>query len=282
MVSIIILSFNTENLLRDCLLSLHKTLTTEHEIIVVDNASKDGSTQMVEREFPKVVLIKNTENSGFAKGCTIGAKKAQGEYLLFLNSDIVLSHDPLPNFLSAINDNKANAVVGGLLENPNGTLQRSYGDFYTLKNVFLMLFLGEKHEVKRFQGKEKSTVDWVSGGCMFVRREVFDRVGGFDEGFFMYIEDMEFCYRIKKAGYEVLVTPHVRVTHLGQGSSSKTFAIVNIFKGLLYFYKKHKSKVEYKVVKLMLKAKAYGAILIGTFLKKPTVVSTYRQALQVL
>ena len=117
---------------------------------------------------------------------------------------------------------------------------------------------------------------------MFVRRAVFEKIGGFDEQFFMYIEDMELCYRVQKAGYGVLINPQVRVTHLGQGSSNKTFAILNIFKGLLYFYKKHKSKVEYKVVKLMLRSKAYGAILIGTVLKNQVLVSTYQQALKAL
>ncbi len=140
MVSLIILSYNTENLLRDCLLSLEFHLKSEHEIIVVDNASQDGSVQMVEKSFPKVKLIKNTENSGFAKGCNLGATRARGEYLLFLNSDITLDNDPLPSFIKAISTKKTHGVVGGLLQNSDGSLQRSYGNFYTLKNLFLMLF----------------------------------------------------------------------------------------------------------------------------------------------
>ncbi len=98
----------------------------------------------------------------------------------------------------------------------------------------------------------------------------------------MYVEDMELCYRARKAGFSVLVNPEVRVTHLGQGSSNKTFAIVNIFKGLLYFYKKHKSKVEYEVVKLMLKTKAYLALGIGLARRDAYLISTYKQVLQVL
>ena len=282
MVSIIILSYNTENLLRDCLASLKNTLKEPHEIIVVDNASKDGSVKMVEKEFPKVRLIKNPTNVGFAGGCNLGAKNATGEYLLFLNSDITLESDILFEFMKTMKSDDNNAVIGGLLQNNDGTLQRSYGDFYDLKNVAYMLFLGEKHEVKRFQGEKIKTVDWVSGGCMFVKKSVFDKVGGFDEKFFMYIEDMELCYRIRKEGLKILVTPQVKVTHLGQGSSNKTFAIVNIFKGLQYFYKKHRSTLEYRVVRLLLHIKAVSGIVIGRITGNTYLYSTYSQALKVL
>lgn len=282
MVSLIILSYNTEKLLKDCLLSLQKNLSSEYEIIVVDNASSDGSVKMIQASFPKVKLIENNENAGFAKGCNLGAKEARGEYLFFLNSDITLTTDPIPFFIETIIKDKENGVVGGLLQNTDGTLQRSYGKFYTLKNLFLMLFLGEKHEVRRFNSQVTVKVDWVSGGCLFTRRSLFEKLLGFDEQFFMYIEDMEYCYRVHHAGFSVLVNPEVRVTHLGQGSSSKTFAIVNIFKGLLYFYKKHKSRVEYNVVSLMLRLKAYGSISIGLLKKNAYLVSTYKKALKEL
>ena len=117
---------------------------------------------------------------------------------------------------------------------------------------------------------------------MFVKKSVFDKVGGFDEKFFMYIEDMELCYRIRKEGLKILVTPQVKVTHLGQGSSNKTFAIVNIFKGLQYFYKKHRSTLEYRVVRLLLHIKAVSGIVIGRVTGNTYLYSTYSQALKVL
>jgi GT2 family glycosyltransferase len=282
-VSIIILSYNTEKLLKDCLTSLFSRIDkTSFEVIVVDNASSDDSVAMVKKDFPKVAIVENDTNLGFAKGCNIGVKEAQGEYLLFLNSDTKLTDDPLPAMLSVFDQHKKVGVVGGLLKNTDGTYQRSFGEFYTLKNVFVLLFGGEKQELKRFSPDTTKQVDWVSGGFLLVKKEVFEQVGGYNEAYFMYIEDMDLCFSVKKRGYEVWFTPDAVVGHVGQGSSNRTFAIVHIYKGLQIFYKQQQSRVEYYIVKVLLWLKAVAALVIGLITGKQQVVKTYLAALKTL
>lgn len=282
MVSIIILSYNTRNLLRACLSSVNKILPQKDvEIIVVDNASSDESAAMVKKEFKNVRLIENSENAGFAKGCNLGASYAGGEYLLFLNSDTIVESDNLSIFLKDFSENTKIAIIGGLLKNNDGSTQRSYGNFYTLSRVFSMLFLGEKREISKIDTQKRLIVDWVSGGFMMVRRDIFKKIKGFDEKFFMYIEDMEFCYRAKREGFLTLFDPLWGVEHVGQGSSNRNFAIVQIYKGLLIFYRKHLGGFQLFFLKIMLIIKAAGAIAIGSFTNNSNLRSTYRKALQV-
>lgn len=279
MVSIIILSYNTQDLLKNCLNSLFShTKNDDVEVIVVDNNSKDDSVAMMKKEFPKITVVENNENVGFSRGCNIGAKKAKGDFLLFLNSDTEFISD---NTLKTLQDNFTDkvGVVGGIMKNEDGSLQRSFGSFYTLPHVSKMIFLGEKGELSGIQMNKKQETDWVSGGCMMVKRSVFEEVGGFDEQIFMYVEDVELCYRIKKKRYGVLVDPAAVITHLGHGSSNRTFAIVQIYKGLSYFYKKHKSGVEYQSLQWILRLKAYLSIIFGTMVKRRELVARYKEAL---
>lgn len=282
MVSIIILSYNRSDLLSACLASLYKDIKTDFEVIVVDNASKDDSVAVVKRNFKKVNLIENNENSGFAKGCNLGAKQAKGNFLLFFNSDASVINDPLPDLLRTFEQYPEAAVVGGLLLNHDHTLQRSFGGFYFLKNVFRMLFQGEKGELEKYKSTTVLEVDWVSGGFMMVRKDVFDKVKGFNESYFMYIEDMDLCYRIKKIGSKIYVNPNAKVEHLGQGSSNKTFAIVHIYKGLQIFYKQQRSTFEYYLVKCMLAIKGMLSLVIGVLTFNKYLIRTYIGALRTL
>ncbi len=281
--SIIILSYNTASLLESCLISLFKHITTSDcEVIVVDNDSTDDSVRMVKKAFPQVRLIENKDNVGFAAGCNIGAKKAKGEFLLFLNSDTELFENTPEKMMRVFRSYENAAVVGGMLENKDGTLQRSHGSFYDLGNVVNMLFGGDKAEMKRFTNNAVQSVDWVNGGLMMVKKDIFEKLGGFDTDYFMYVEDMEFCYRMYLHGYGVYIDPSSSVTHIGQGSSDRTFAITQIYKGLLLFYKKHKNKLQYIVLLFLLRVKAYGCILIGIITGRRQLVKTYKTAIKSL
>lgn len=238
--------------------------------------------RILKKHFPKVILIENTKNAGFAGGCNLGAERAKGDYILFLNNDAKLSDNPLPAMIDVFEKHAKAGIVGGLLVNHNGSLQRSYGSFYTVPNVAYLLFAGESGELKRFGGKEVTSTDWVSGGFMMVRRDVFEKVKGFNESYFMYIEDMDLCYRVKRAGYSVYNTPNASVEHLGQGSTNKTFAIVHIFEGLQIFYKQQRSLVEYYIVKLLLFLKAFSALCVGLVTGNKYLITTYRDALKTL
>jgi GT2 family glycosyltransferase len=283
MVSLVILSYNKRELTSSCLTSIFKHIPErEYEVIVVDNASSDDSVEYIKKNFPKVKLVENTKNSGFAGGCNVGAKHAKGDYILFLNNDAELSSNPLPQMVEVFDNHPDAGVVGGLLVNHNGSLQRSFGSFYTILNVAYLLFAGESGELKRFKSLDITHTDWVSGGFMLVKRSVFEKVKGFNESYFMYIEDMDLCYRVKKAGYEIYNTPHAKVKHLGQGSTNKAFAIVHIFEGLQIFYKQQRSAFEYYVVKLLLFIKALSALIIGVVTMNKYLVTTYRDALKTL
>lgn len=279
MISIIILSYNTRDFLKNCLNSIFKYDLIDYEVIVVDNASTDGSVAMVnELKSSRVCVIENKENVGFAKGCNIGAKAAKGDFLLFLNSDTEFVDSATLEIMHSSFEAKT-GIVGGLMENKNHSLQRSFGSFYTLPHVAKMLFLGEKGELAGKSFTEIHSVDWVSGGFMMVRSDIYQKLGGFDEKIFMYVEDVEFCYRVKKAGYQVVVNPKAAVIHVGHGSSNRTFAVTHIYSGLSYLYKKQRSVLEFRGLMVLLYTKALFVIVFGTIMKRPELVNRYRQAL---
>ncbi len=283
-LSIIILSFNTKELLASCLDSIYKNVKgIEYEVIVVDNASYDGTVTYLKHNFKKVKLIENKENEGFAKGVNRGAEHAKGDIILFLNSDAkVEKNSGFVHALELLEKDKKAAIVGGKLLNVDGSIQRSFSSFYHVPQVLSMLFFGDKMETKSHHVKSEKEVDWVSGGFLFIKKDVFDRVKGFDEAFFMYIEDMELCFRVKKLGYKILFDPQASVIHIGQGSSNRSFAIKHIYKGLLYFYKKHKSKAAYKSIGFLLRSKAYILIATGFLTRNKYLKKTYKEALQSL
>ena len=281
MVSIIILSYNTQDLLQKCLRSIFTNLKDiDFEVIVVDNASIDKSVEMVKEKFEKVKLVKSSDNLGFAKGVNLGATNAKGEYLLLLNSDIEIVTQSLKSLFTFLKEHKDVAVIGGKLDNADGTTSKSYGNFYELGEVWSMLFSDHKSKIDSIKSDKPVEVDWVSGGFMAIKKVVFDDLKGLDPHFFMYIEDMEFCYRVHKKGLKVYYDRSIVVKHVGQGSSNRTFAIVNIFKGILYFYKKQKPKWQYFLVKAMLIFKSALAIFIGTLTKNEYLKDTYSKAIK--
>jgi GT2 family glycosyltransferase len=142
-----------------------------------------------------------------------------------------------------------------------------------------MLFGREKVELLMQKSDKEQETDWVSGGFMVVRSDIFKKVKGFDEHIFMYTEDMELCYRVKKAGYKIYYVPSSTVRHEGQGSSDRSFAVINIYKGIKYFYKKHRSSPAYILVRILLLIKASLAIIIGFMTGNKKLVTTYIQAL---
>lgn len=277
MVSLVILSYNTAQYLSECLSSVYQNvLGVVFEVVVVDNNSTDTSIHTVKTRFPKVKLIESRENLGFAKGVNKGVEHAKGDWVLLLNSDTRIHRDSLSELLGFAEKTPEAVIVGGRLKNKDGTTSSSYSSFYTPLRVFTLLFLPKKNEKDSRQPRE---VDWVSGGFALIKKDVFEEIGGFDPHFFMYIEDMELCYRLKKRGYKVYYDPKAAVDHVGQGSSNRTFAIIQIYKGLLYFYKKHKKR-EYYLVKAMLYLKASMSLVVGYINNDNYLKSTYREVFQ--
>jgi GT2 family glycosyltransferase len=285
-LSIVILSYNTKNLTLVCLKSIvyrykAKLQKKEFEIIVVDNNSSDNSAYCIKDYIVSIKyggiinLIQSEENLGFAKGCNLGARFAKGKYLLFLNSDTQVLDKGFIKMVQFLEENPKVAILGGKLKNIDGSLQPSVGKFYNLFNLFFLL-LGKDN---RQSPKDIARVDWVSGACLMIRKDIFNRIKGFDGHLFMYMEDMELCYNARKSGFFTYFYPDVSVAHQELGSSNRAFAIKYIYKGILYFYRKHRN-YEYGLAKFMLVIKATVAILIGSLSGNSNLKTTYQEALK--
>lgn len=280
-LSIIILSYNTKDLVLKCIRLIlehygKEVKNKEFEIIVVDNASEDSSVQFLEK-IRGIKLIKNRENYGFSKGCNIGAKKAQGEYVLFFNSDARIEDQGLTKMIYFLQRNSKVGVLGGKLINFDGSQQASCGNFYSLINLPLIFseWIGFRKKPAKIQN-----VDWVSGGSMMIRRELFEELKGFDEKLFMYMEDMELCFRVKKRGFQTFFFPDIKIVHRELGSSNRSFAVNQIYKGILYFFRKHKPYWQYLIIKFLLIAKAIIAVLLGSLSNNSYLKRTYKGALK--
>ena len=252
-LSVVVVSFNGRDYLRRCVASvLEHTQGVSCELIVVDNASWDGSAQMVETEFPQVALIRLPVNVGFAAGCNRGIERAAGEFVLLLNPDTELAEDALSSMVAYCRQNPSVGILGPKLLNSDGSLQLSCRRFpshltslFNRRSVLTRLFPGNpisrRYLMTDWAHDRIAPVDWLSGACLMLRREMVERIGGMDEGYFMYIEDVDLCYRAHQAGYEVVYFPQVAVTH-HIGRSTETMpnrSIVQWHRSMWRYYRKH-------------------------------------------
>lgn len=229
-VSICVVNWNTRALLADCLRSiLADGQEVTFEVIVVDNASHDDSADMVREKFPQVRLITNDRNEGFARANNQAFQLARGRHVLLLNSDTVVLPGALTKLVKYLDEHPQVGVVGPELLNPDGTIQRScWRGFPSLRAAFVDAFylwrlvphsrLVRLSELLDSPDDEPIEVDHVLGACMAVRREVINQVGGMDEDFFLFLEETEWCYRIKKAGWKICFLPAAKIIHIGQQS----------------------------------------------------------------
>lgn len=282
-LSIIIVSFNTKKLTTECIESiLRNTKGLTYEIIIVDNASNDGSIDAIHDlkiKYPisSLKLIENKKNLGFAKANNIGASKSKGKYFLFLNSDTLIKNNFLKSIVSWMEENKNVAVSTCALKNKDGSMQGSGGYFPTLFRVFSWMFFIEDIPfldklIKPFhpihskspiykglgQFKKRREQDWVTGAFFLTRKKIFDRLKGFDVDYFMYTEEVDLCFRIKKLGYKIYYLPDWEIIHLGGASSSKEFPILSEYKNIKLFYKKNMPKWQFPFLRAFLKT---GALL---------------------
>ena len=227
-ISIIIVSFNTKNLLRDCLESIKGA-----EIIVVDNASEDGSVQMVKDEFPEVKLIVNKKNLGFAKAVNQGLRIGTGEYFLLLNSDTRVGKETLADLIEFASKHPQMGIAGPCLRNTDGTIQASAIHFPSLWRAFKAYWFGRRDDYEKYTPSinEPTEVEGVNGAAMLFPRTTIEKVGYFDERYFMYFEDLDFSWRVRKAGLKIYYLPTVEIIHhhgaSGKGSSLPYQYLVN-------------------------------------------------------
>ncbi len=255
-VSVVLVNWNGRDFLRDCLRSVReRTRGLRYELLVVDNASSDGSREMVRREFPTVRLLVSESNLGYARACNAGMRAARGRYVLTLNTDTVLLDDAIGGLAALLDARPDAGATGCTLVWPDGRLQPACARFPTLPVMLIdgagLLFGLQRllHRTGWFWGpyyspaahRRARDVDWVHGACLMVRREVLDEVGFLDEGRFMYTEEIDWCRRIKNAGWRVVYTPAVRVRHLGGGSTrmSEGRRTRVLVEGIRHYYRRH-------------------------------------------
>ncbi len=262
-LSIVIVSWNVRDLLTDCLEAIRSGPVTftigssrsqgklAIEVIVVDSASNDGTSSVLSTRFPWVKLIQHNENIGFSKGNNIGIAASEAAYVLLLNPDTKVLNDALPKMVGYMIEHPQVGMLGPQLLNEDLSVQSSRRRFPTLctalfESTWLQPYAPPKvlKNYYMFDIPDDATarVDWVTGAAMLVRRQVIDEVGGFDESFFMYSEELDWQRRIKAAGWEIVYYPEAKIMHYGGKSSDQIAAQRHIYfqtSKVHYFYKYH-------------------------------------------
>jgi GT2 family glycosyltransferase len=272
-VCIIIVSWNTKEYLLHCLESIfQKRESVPTEVVVVDNGSQDGSGTAVKRLFPAVHLVENNRNLGFSKAANQGLKESSGRYALLLNPDTQVKEGAIEQLVSFMDAHPEAGVAGVQLLNSDGSKQNSIANFPSLAIELFNKSLLRWMFPERFPGKERNylepiEVDSVIGASMIVKREAMDQVGLLDEDYFLFLEETDWCYRMKKAGWKVYHLPQAEIYHF-QGKSAETEkkrAKVEYYRSRYHFFKKHRGGLEWFVLHIGL-VKRLGIELILTTL----------------
>lgn len=319
-LSVIIVNWNTKKLLEDCISSIYKfTPSPRHseqseesrsfslrpqddkrrekginfEVIVVDNGSTDGSQAMVREKFPQVKLILNRQNLGFTRANNQGIKIAQGKYILLLNSDTYLIENSFPKLLEKAQSLPNLGALAPQLLNEDRSIQQSVGFFPHLPQVFWWMtfiddlpggqYLNPYHvDHDSFYNKDQN-IDWVTAAAVLIPKKVINKVGGLDEKIFMYGEDVDLCYRIKKSGFNIYLSSVTKIVHIGRGSSAKipTAAFVGEYEGMIYFYKKHKGRFSLQMARFFLKIGALLRIAVFSILGRKELAKAYGEVIKV-
>lgn len=282
MTSIIILTYNSDKYIKKLVDSIYEfNQGIEFEIIVADNESNDLTVEEIKKFKNRVKFVDNGQNLGFAAGINVASKHAKGEYLLLINPDCVWEKGSIADMVSVFDNNLGVGIVGGKMVGENGKEELSAGNFLGMGAGFLTAMGLDGSFRVRFSPKKIIKVDFVSGGFMMIKSDVFEALSGFDESLFMYVEDMELCYRAKLANFFTYFVPSVEVRHIGHGSSNRKFSIKNIVSGYLYFHKKHGTVFSYTFIKFTFKFKALLLVLIGKILNNKYLVTTYSEVIKI-
>jgi hypothetical protein len=252
-LSIVIVNWNVCELLRRCLSSIkaHRG-ELSIEIIVVDNASSDDSVVMIRREFPEAHLVASPENLGYTRGNNLGAKEAQGRYLLMLNPDTEIVGNALQQMMAYLDEHPEVGVVGPQLLYPDGSIQSSRRRFPHLMMAFFLgtplgwrwfpdSKLAHLYNMADKPDHEIQPVDWLVGAALMTRREIWQAVGPLDEAFFMYFEEVDWCYRCRQAGWEIHYLPTVQIIHHEHKSADKVPVAtwIRLYRSRIRYFRKY-------------------------------------------
>jgi GT2 family glycosyltransferase len=249
-----IVSYNSLNFLRECLDSILKNPPElNYEIIVFDNASHDGSAEFVKNNYPEVTLIANNKNVGFAAANNRAIERSYSKYILFLNSDCMIYEKSLDILADFMESHPGIGITGPKITNNDGTIQLSCRRFPSMFNaaahtILTDIFPGnpfsKKYKLTDIDRDEPLKVDWVSGSCMIIRRKALEDTGILDERYFMYVEDLDICYRMWQKNWEVYYDPKARIMHHIAGSSGrgKIKSSFRMQRSVFYFFWKNYRK----------------------------------------
>jgi GT2 family glycosyltransferase len=252
-IAVCIINYNTRDLLRECLRSV--LMQNADEIIVVDNASTDGSAEMMKAQFPSIPLIALGKNVGFGAASNLGTKNCRSEHILLLNADVQMNPGSLQALHRYLETHPHVSMIGPRVLNPDGTRQTSCFYYPTPPHVFLYIsgfykliphLPNFKKRTLQKAASEKSTaVPWILGAALAFRRETFETVGGFDESFFLYFEEVDLCYRLFLQGKQIHFVPEAEVVHVGGASTTqkRAWSYIQFFRSLATFYHKHYSRL---------------------------------------
>ena len=255
-VSILIVTYQSQNEILNCISSIYKNiLNVEFEIIIIDNASTDKTIKVIRNQFPDVIIQENNINKGFASANNVGAKIAKGEFLLFLNPDSVMTDNIIEVLLSIYNSDDNYGIVAPQINNADGSFQFSTGKEPTISSTLFEAYGMYLFFPKTFFGyrnastkEDRIHVNWVTGACFIIKKEFFDMLSGFDENFFLYLEDVDICIRAQKEiKKSIIYTTKTSIIHY-RGKSSKNdsyISKISSYKSKLYYHKKHNGYITY-------------------------------------
>ncbi len=265
-ITIGIISYNTKDLLVDCLESIAgQSSSALEQTVIVDNNSSDGTQEFIKRKYPQTKLIESKDNLGFAKAANKIINLAKTPYVFVLNADTVLHKQSVKQLSVFMDKNPKAGAVGPLLLNTDGSIQASGRRFPSFLDASIHAFLGVIAPNNRFSRRYKmldwdrnslKEVDWVSGAAICIRKEAAEQISGFDEQYFMYVEDMDLCYRLWQNNWKVFLLPEAKVTHyIGQSSKQVNAAMVKEFEKSIYrFYIKQSAGKPRRLLAPLIKA----------------------------
>jgi hypothetical protein len=257
-LSIVIVTYNSRDLVDQCLKSVAEQTHVDHEVIVVDNASADGTPSLIAERYPNVRLAANPANLGFSAASNQGLKLASGRYRVLLNPDTLLLDRTLDRMAEYLEAHPEVGVIGAKMVEAAGGLRR-YETWYPS----LLTYVANSILLRIWGDQGSHEVEFVSGSCLMIRQETMQQIGLLDENFFMYAEDVDWCLRAKRAGWKVYHCAEALVFHLAGGSSGRDVAarVVNIRQAKLYFFKKHYSWLSYWLLKVIMFGESLGKIV---------------------
>jgi GT2 family glycosyltransferase len=273
-LSIIIVNWNTQKLLVECIDSVYASAPkTNFDIWVVDNASTDGSPDLIRERYPEVKLIQNRENIGFARANNQAYQQCEGKYILLLNPDTVVEPNAIEDLVRFLDETPNAGMVGSRLLNPDRTLQVSAFPLPTLSKEFWRMFHLDNivpyanYPMKKWDLDSAREVDSLLGACMLIRREALGNSGLFDEVYFIYSEEVDLCTQLKKDGWKLYWLPSAVVVHYGAQSTQQVAEemFLRLYAGKILYFRKHHSEFSVLIYKLILFLATTSRLFITPF-----------------